>query len=78
MTTENSESKQMRREMQEKLNKQYIDTKVHPIIEPMATALFTQAGGNEDPVSTPFFSLSFLDRLHAQLHQGEFWKQTLS
>jgi len=27
--------------MQEKLNKQYIDTKVHPIIEPMANALFS-------------------------------------
>ena len=39
--TENSESKQLRKEMQEKLNKQYIDTKVHPIIEPMATALFS-------------------------------------
>jgi hypothetical protein len=51
--TENSESKQMRREMQEKLNKQYIDTKVHPIIEPMANALFSQAGPNDDPVSLP-------------------------
>lgn len=49
--TENSESKQLRREMQEKLNKQYIDTKVHPIIEPMATALFSQTGSTDDPVS---------------------------
>ena len=49
--TENSESKQMRREMQEKLNKQYIDSKVHPIIEPMANALFSQAGPKDDPVS---------------------------
>lgn len=53
-SAENSESKQLRREMQEKLNKQYIDTKVHPIIEPMATALFTQATANDDPVSFDF------------------------
>lgn len=49
--TENSESKQLRREMQEKLNKQYIETKVHPIIEPMATALFTRGTPKDDPVS---------------------------
>jgi DNA-binding helix-hairpin-helix protein with protein kinase domain len=57
--TENSESKQMRREMQEKLNKQYIDTKVHPIIEPMANALFSQAGPNDDPVSLYFLLMFF-------------------
>ena len=30
------EKKAIKREIQEKLNKQYIDTKINPIIEPMA------------------------------------------
>lgn len=43
-------SKANRREMQEKVNKQYIDSKINNIIEPMAAALFT-SGNNQDPVS---------------------------
>lgn len=43
--------KAQRREIQEKLNKQYIDTKINPIVEPMALALFTSAEGSKDPVS---------------------------
>jgi hypothetical protein len=46
-----SESRQQRKEMQQRINKQYIDSKVHPIIEPMATALFSKVQPNEDPVS---------------------------
>ena len=49
--TDHSESRQQRKEMQQRINKQYIDSKVHPIIEPMANALFSQAGPNDDPVS---------------------------
>ena len=37
--------------MQEKLNKQYIDSKINPIIEPMALNLFQKLQANEDPVS---------------------------
>ena len=43
--------KAQRREIQERLNKQYIDTKINPIVEPMALALFTSADGGKDPVS---------------------------
>ena len=43
-------SKQNRKEMQEKVNKQYIDQKINLIIEPMAAALFT-TGDGQDPVS---------------------------
>jgi len=42
-------SKQNRKEMQEKVNKQYIDQKINLIIEPMAAALFT-TGGGQDPI----------------------------
>ena len=45
-----SMSKQNRKEMQEKVNKQYIDQKINLIIEPMAAALFT-TGAGQDPVS---------------------------
>ena len=31
-----------KREVQERLNKQYIDSKINPIIEPMALDLFTK------------------------------------
>lgn len=31
-----------KREIQERLNKQYIDTKINPIIEPMAMDFFAQ------------------------------------
>jgi hypothetical protein len=34
--------KSSRREIQEKLNKQYIDSKINPIVEPMALELFSQ------------------------------------
>ena len=35
-----SEQERDRRAMQEKINKQYIEAKVNPIIEPMTIALF--------------------------------------
>lgn len=35
------EKKTIKREIQEKLNRQYIDTKINPIIEPMALKLFS-------------------------------------
>jgi len=34
-----------KREIQEKLNKQYIDSKINPIVEPMALALFGSEQG---------------------------------
>lgn len=37
-----SDAKASKREVQEKLNKQYIDAKINPIIEPMALELFSQ------------------------------------
>ena len=40
--------------MQEKINKQYIEAKVNPIIEPMTIALFTENQGNQDVVSIEF------------------------
>jgi len=46
-----AESKQNRREMQEKVNKQYIDQKINLVVEPMAAALFT-SGAGQDPVSS--------------------------
>ena len=70
--TETSESKAERRQLQEKINKQYIDSKVHPIIEPMATALFSEAGPHDDPVSMPS-PIECLDRIHAQIHEAELW-----
>jgi hypothetical protein len=32
--------KAAKREMQEKLNKQYIDSKINPVVEPMTKKLF--------------------------------------
>ena len=59
-----SDPKQSRKEMQEKLNKQYIDSKINPIIEPMALQLFQGMGANENPVS--IFHLTILTgRFHA-------------
>jgi len=39
--------------MQEKINKQYIDSKINPIIEPMTVSLFNDAQPDSDVVSMP-------------------------
>jgi hypothetical protein len=39
-----------KREVQERLNKQYIDSKINPIIEPMALDLFTKKVDREGVV----------------------------
>lgn len=46
-----SEQERERRAMQEKINKQYIEAKVNPIIEPMTIALFSENQVNSDVVS---------------------------
>ena len=44
-----------RKEMQEKLNKQYIDQKINPIVEPMTIAIFNNIDEFEkNPVSVKF------------------------
>ena len=43
-----------RRKIQEKLNKQYIDQKINPIIEPMAVALFQSDVKNKDEAVSIF------------------------
>ena len=71
-------SKQNRKEMQEKVNKQYIDQKINLIIEPMAAALFT-TGGGQDPVSKRIrILLTFhtLDWVHAWICKDQLRKQT--
>lgn len=40
-----------KREVQERLNKQYIDSRINPIIEPMALELFTNKVGVTGVVS---------------------------
>lgn len=50
-----SKERAKKREIQEKLNKQYIDNKINPIVEPMALALFGSEGGQKDPVSYLLF-----------------------
>lgn len=65
--------------MNEKLNKQFIDQKINPIIEPMAFALFAESQVDEDPVSIKIYSnlcLKFVDRFHDQLPQEKFRKPT--
>ena len=42
--------------MNEKLNKQYIEQKINPIVEPMAFALFAENSKEEDPVSINNYS----------------------
>ena len=43
--------RQKKRQIQETLNKQYIDNKINPIVEPMALALFGSESDQKDPVS---------------------------
>lgn len=50
-----SKERAKKREIQEKLNKQYIDNKINPIVEPMALALFGSESGQKDPVSLNIF-----------------------
>jgi len=52
------DKKAEKREVQEKLNKQYIDSKINPIIEPMALKLFSDLK-TKDPVSL-FYLTSYL------------------
>jgi hypothetical protein len=46
-----AQPRQSRREMQERLNKQYIDSKINPIVEPMTLSVFRDLAPNQDPVS---------------------------
>lgn len=46
--------KQERQKMQEKLNRQYIDFKLNPIIEPMVINYVSNIEENPEPVSTTF------------------------
>ena len=41
--------------MQERINKQYIEAKVNPIIEPMTISLFSENQMDQDVVSTQTF-----------------------
>lgn len=47
-----SQTKAEKKEMNKKLNQQYIETKINPIIEPMTHALFSEleTSPNEDPI----------------------------
>ena len=46
-----------RREIQEKLNKQYIDMKINPVVEPMAIALFQSDVKNRNQAVSIFSNL---------------------
>jgi len=64
--------KASRREVQEKLNKQYIDSKINPVVEPMALELFTKKIPHNQVVSCSNYSqFWFLGWLHAYLHERE-------
>jgi hypothetical protein len=47
----NSDAKASKKEVQEQLNKQYIDAKINPVIEPMALELFSQKISHNQVVS---------------------------
>ena len=51
--------KAQKRSIQEKLNKQYIDQKINPIIEPMAVALFQSNVKSKDEAVSQFIILLF-------------------
>jgi len=46
-----SEAAASKKEIQEKLNKQYIDTKINPIMEPLAMQFFSAEQPPNDVVS---------------------------
>ena len=46
-----SEKEKERRYMQEKINKQYIESKVNPVIEPMTVSLFNDNQNDFEIVS---------------------------
>ena len=49
--------KAQKRSIQEKLNKQYIDQKINPIIEPMAVALFQSNVKSKNEAVSQFIKL---------------------
>jgi hypothetical protein len=65
--------------MQERLNKQYIDSKINPIIEPMAFSLFQNLESGQSPVSSNLilqanFMLSYLKKNYGNrpsVNEGE-------
>ena len=80
-----------KKEIQEQLNKQYIDTKINPIVEPMAMDFFNQQDRPGDVVSIWSFAKRFLSwfsdlklivlligRLDGSLHEAKLRKQSRS